>query len=341
MLKGNGIDVSGENTKIIGNTISNFKNGIFLKNSDTTAIKENTIIKNNFGIEFDANVKNTDIIENNITEQLGWITFDMVEGPYGYGISVRHSGVNINIIDNLINENYMGIFLDSKNSSRIVITGNEIRDSIIEGFTANENYTPATGATLIVENNALYNNAKGPSIMILGEVSANPAGIYGPGEWDDDLKLQLGPNWYGTTLYTKWGENSTGPGTICPWIKTLIGCQLTSIGNGKYNVSYINDGKIVTELPDFTYYFTLNAYTDLQQEVIAYAHEGSAVISFEKANFNSTGNIIEGSSGSLFDSDRPFSVTYTYNVPDSEIPKWKKLEIVINFTILFTYSINS
>ena len=322
LLKANGIDVSGKNTKIIENTISNFKNGIYLKNADTTIIKENTITKNNFGIEFDTKVKNTDIIKNKISKQLGWITFDMVEGPYGYGISVRHSGTNINIIDNIINENYMGIFLDAKNSSGIVITGNEIRESVIEGFTANENYTPSTGATLVVENNALYNNAKGPSLMILGEVSANPAGIYGPGEWDDDLKLQLGPNWYGTTIYTKWGENSTGPGTICPRIKTtLIDCQLTSTGDGKYNVAFTNGGKIVTQLPDFTYYFTLNAYTELQEEVIAYAHEGSATISFEKKNFNSTGNIIEGSSGSLFDIERPFSVTDTYNVPDSEIPK--------------------
>jgi parallel beta-helix repeat protein len=322
LLKANGIDVSGKNTKILENTISNFKNGIYLKNADTTIIKENIITKNNFGIEFDTNVKNTDIKQNNISKQLGWITFDMVEGPYGYGISVRHSGININIIDNLINENYMGIFLDAENSSGIVITGNEIRESIIEGFTANENYTPSTGATLVVENNALYNNAKGPSLMILGEVSANPAGIYGPGEWDDDLKLQLGPNWYGTTIYTKWGENNTGPGTICPRIKTtLIDCQLTSVGDGKYNIAFINEGKVVTQLPDFTYYFTLNAYTDLQQEVIAYAHDGVATISFEKKNFNSTGNIIEGSSGSLFDSDRPFSVTFTYNVPDSEIPK--------------------
>lgn len=45
---------------------------------------------------------------------------------------------------------------------------------------------------LIVENNAIYNNAKGPSQIILGEVSANPNGIYGPGEWNDTLKLQLG-----------------------------------------------------------------------------------------------------------------------------------------------------
>lgn len=322
LFKGNAIDVSGQNTKISGNTITKFRNGIYLKNADTTTIKENKISENNFGVEFDTNVQNTDILNNNISNQQGWITFDMVEGPYGYGISVRHSGININIIDNLINENYMGIFLDSANSSGIVIRGNEIRESIVEGFTANENYTPASGATLIVENNALYNNAKGPSLMILGEVSANPAGIYGPGEWDDDLKLQLGPNWYGTTIYTKWGENNTGPGTICPRIKTtLIDCQLTSIGDGKYNVSFIDNGKIVSELPDFTYHFTLNAYTDLQQEVIAYAHDGVATISFEKKNFYSTGNIIEGSSGSLFDSERPFSVTFTYNVPDSEIPK--------------------
>ena len=322
LLKGNAIDVSGLESKIINNTISNFRNGIYLKNADTTTIKENTIFRNNFGVEFDENVANTEISNNNISKQLGWITFDMIEGPYGYGISVRHSGNNIAILNNLINENYMGIFLDSANSSGIVIRNNEIRDSVIEGFTANENYTPAAGATLIVENNALYNNAKGPSQIILGEVSANPAGIYGPGEWDDDLKLVLGPNWYGTTLYTKWSEDNPGPGTICPRIKTtLIVCELKSIGNGKYNVSFVNGGKIASELPDFTYHFTLNAFSDLQQEVIANVHDGLATIEFNKENFNSTANLIEGSSGSLFDSERPFSVTYTYNVPDSEIPK--------------------
>ena len=322
LLKGNGIDISGQKTKIDGNTITKFKNGIYLENADNTIIKENSINKNNFGIEFDKNVKNTEISDNNISNQIGWYTMDMVEGPYGYGISVRHSGTNIAITNNLINENYMGIFLDSENSSGIKITGNEIRDSIIEGFTANENYTPASGAKLIVENNALYNNAKGPSIMILGEVSANPAGIYGPGEWDDDLKLELGPNWYGTTRYTKWGENNTGPGTICPRIKTtLIGIELTNIGEGKYNVAFVKDNKTVTELPDFTYYFTLNSYSELQEEKIVTAHEGVAALEFSKEHYNSTGNIIDGSSGSLFDSERPFRVTYTYNVPDSEIPK--------------------
>ena len=44
------------------------------------------------------------------------------------------------------------------------------------------NYTYAPGAVLVVENNAIYNNAKGPSQIILGEVSANPNGMYGPGE---------------------------------------------------------------------------------------------------------------------------------------------------------------
>ena len=319
LLPGNGIDVSGVKTKIINNTISYFNHGIYLKNAKDNTITENKINKNNFGIEFDIGVSDTIIENNNISNQIGLITMTMVEGPYGYGISVRHSGVNIKIIDNLINENYMGIFLDSKNSSGIVITGNEIRDSIIEGLTVNENYTPATGATLIVENNALYNNAKGPSLMILGEVSANPAGIYGPGEWDDNLKLTLGPNWYGTTLYTTWGEGNTGPGTICPRIKTtLITCNLTSVGYGRYAVVFLNGDEIASELPDFTYYFTLNAFSELQKEVIAYVHEGKADIQFPIENFNSTGNIIEGSSGSLFDSERPFKVTYTYNVPDSD-----------------------
>lgn len=55
------------------------------------------------------------------------------------------------------------------------IVGNSISDSIIEGLTFNENYTYGEGASMaIVENNAIYNNAKGPSMIILGEVSANP-----------------------------------------------------------------------------------------------------------------------------------------------------------------------
>ena len=79
----------------------------------------------------------------------------------------------------------------------------------------------------------VVNNAKGPSQIILGEVSANPNGIYGPGEWNDTLKLQLGPNWYGTNKYTTWGLNQTGPGTICPRIHTtLIAYNITCISPG-------------------------------------------------------------------------------------------------------------
>ncbi|MCF0226252.1 MAG: hypothetical protein HUK28_02840, partial [Methanobrevibacter sp.] len=50
-------------------------------------------------------------------------------------------------------------------------------------------------------------------------------------------------------------------------------------------------------------------------------HNGVATISFPKENYYETGNIIEGSSGSLFDETRLFRVIYTYNVKNSEIPK--------------------
>lgn len=38
----------------------------------------------------------------------------MIEGPYGYGISMRHSGVNVTVTNNRINNNYMGVFIDAK-----------------------------------------------------------------------------------------------------------------------------------------------------------------------------------------------------------------------------------
>ncbi len=322
-MVGSGIAVnSGENNTIKDSTITAFGNGIYLENADNTVIQNNIIAKNNYGIEFGENVSNTLIENNEINENIGLITLDVVEGPLGYGISLRESGVNVTIIGNEINSNYMGIFVDAQNCTGIKIVGNSISDSIIEGLTFNRNYTYAEGSpAVIVENNAIYNNAKGPSMIILGEISANPAGIYGPGEWDDTKKLYLGANWYGTNKYTTWG-NITGPGTICPRISTtLITFNLSCTEPGKYNISFYNNGSLATSLPDFKVYFTLNFYTDKQIETIASVHEGVSTIEFPAGNYYETNNIIEASSGSLFDGDRQYSVIDTYNVPDNEIKK--------------------
>ena len=245
----------------------------------------------------------------------------LVEGPLGYGISIRHSGINVTILNNNINNNYMGIFIDAENCTGIVIVGNEITNSVIEGLTFNENYTFAENAIQpLVENNAIYNNAKGPSMIQLGEVSANPEGIYGPGEWDNDKKLYLGANWYGENRYITWG-NITGPGTICPRINTtLIQYELISMGNGKYQVTFYNNGIIASALPDFTTFFTLNFYTDKEIEKEIIIHNGIGILEFPNENYYKMDNIIEGSSGSLFDTSRRFNIIYTYYVPDEEIP---------------------
>ena len=321
LLPGNGISIlNSENTTIKNNTIQYYYNGIYLNGAKYSSIQKNTITKNNFGVEFDKDASNTLINNNDIISNIGFNTMTMIEGPYGYGISIRHSGVNITIINNKINNNYMGVFIDAKNCSGIKITSNEISNSTIEGLTVNENYTYAPGATLIVENNAIYNNAKGPSQIILGEVSANPNGIYGPGEWNDTLKLQLGPNWYGTNKYTTWGENNTGPGTICPRINTtLITYNITCITPGKYNVTFYNNGSIANKLPDLTTYFVLNYKTDKEEVVKVVVHQGKATFEFSAENYNISDNLIEGFS--VFEEDRPKSVIYTYNVPENEIPK--------------------
>ena len=321
LLPGNGIALlNSKNTVIENNNIQYYYNGIYLNGAKYTTIQKNTITKNNFGVEFDKDASNTLINDNDIIENIGFKTMTMIEGPYGYGISMRHSGVNVTVTNNRINNNYMGVFIDAKNCSGIVITGNEISNSTIEGLTVNENYTYAPGAVLVVENNAIYNNAKGPSQIILGEVSANPNGIYGPGEWNDTLKLELGPNWYGTNKYTTWGLNQTGPGTICPRIHTtLIPYNISCISPGKYEVTFYNNGSIASKLPDLTTYFVLNYNTDKEEIVEVVVHQGKATFEFSTKNYDSSNNIIEGFS--VFDPNRPKSVIYTYNVPESEIPK--------------------
>ena len=321
LLPGNGIALlNSKNTVIENNNIQYYYNGIYLNGAKYTTIKKNTITKNNFGVEFDKGASNTLINDNDIIENIGFKTMTMIEGPYGYGISMRHSGVNVTVTNNRINNNYMGVFIDAKNCSGIVITSNEISNSTIEGLTVNENYTYAPGAVLVVENNAIYNNAKGPSQIILGEVSANPNGIYGPGEWNDTLKLELEPNWYGTNRYTTWGLNQTGPGTICPRIHTtLIPYNISCISPGKYEVTFYNNGSIASKLPDLTTYFVLNYNTDKEEVVEVVVHQGKATFEFSTKNYDSSNNIIEGFS--VFDPNRPKTVIYTYNVPESEIPK--------------------
>lgn len=138
---------------------------------------------------------------------------------------------------------------------------------------------------------------------------------------DDTKKLYLGANWYGTNKYTTWG-NITGLGTICPRISTtLITFNLSFTEPRKYSISFYNNGTLAKSLPDFKVYFTLNFYTNKQIETIANVHEGVATIEFPAENYYETNNIIEASSGLLFDEDRQYSVIDTYNVPDSEIKK--------------------
>lgn len=48
-------------------------------------------------------------------------------------------------------------------------------------------------------------------------------------------------------------------------------------------------------------------------------HQGKATFEFSTKNYDSSNNIIEGFS--VFDPNRPKSVIYNYNVPESEIPK--------------------
>ena len=324
LMLGNSVEIyNSYQVSIVNNKISYFFNGVYLENTTKTEIKNNLISKNNYGITLGLNVSKTLIKNNTIIDNIGRTTMDVVEGPLGYGIFSKDSGVDLKITGNIINNNYIGIYLNAPNSTEIVIIKNEITQNVLEGLDFNENYTFEKNAIQpLIENNAIYNNAKGPGMIVLGEVSANPNGIYGPGEWNNTLKLKLGSNWYGTNKYTQWGNETQGAGTICPRINTtLIIYNITCISPGTYKVIFYNNGLIATALPDFTTFFTLNFLTEYEEEVKVLVHEGVGTFTFQKNSYLTSGNLIEGSNGSLSDSNRIYYVISTYNVPESEIPK--------------------
>ena len=177
----------------------------------------------------------------------------------------------------------------------------------------------------IVTSNAIYRNAEGPSMMILGEMSANPFGIYGPGAEDESLRLKIGPNWYGVNSLRTWDNDTgiTGVGTMCPRIKTSEIKFDTLEGDtpGTYIINLKKEGELDTSLASFDMYATLNYGTEKQTEVHFYVVNGTGQFSFDKANYIDGDNTIKISVGSLINPDfRLYDVIYTYEIPESEIP---------------------
>jgi parallel beta-helix repeat protein len=324
LLSGYGIKIEDSSDILISNNnISLFYSGIELEDSKHIIMKNNLINKNNYGILYENNVSDTLVEFNNITNSIGIITMKVVEGPLGYGIYLKDSADSVKILNNNLLNNYIGIFIDSKNSTAIKIAGNLITESTLEGIVFYANYTYLkNGKQPLIESNAIFNNAKGPGLIVLGEISANPGGIYGPGEFNNSLRLKLGSNWYGTNEYLTWSENGTqGAGTICPRINTtLIIFNISYIDNGKYKVSFYNNGKVDKLLPEFKMYFTLNYLTNKQIEKIITIKNGEGILEFKKDDY-SENNIVEGSCGSLNDINRIYHVIFKYIIPNKEIPK--------------------
>ncbi len=320
-IPGNGIELSNAMGVIINNNdVKSFANAIFAQNSDDVEIANNTLSLSNYGITYGDGVKNTKISDNLITKNIGLYVMDVPEGPLGYGIYLYQSAVNVTIVHNNISNNYMGISVDSNYSTGIVITSNLICDNALEGIRFNAGYDLAENAVEPdVNDNAIYRNAKGPSMMILGELSANPAGIYQYGPEDDTQKLQLGTNWYGKNARVTWDydKNITGYGTMCPRIATtyISVKEIEVVSPGTFSVSFYKNDVIDTELPVFGMYATLNDDIEINFDVV----NGVGTFSFESENFSSESNVIKVSIGSLKDEYRTFEVLLNKTLDISEI----------------------
>ena len=327
LLPGYGISIKNStHINIIHNIVNNFESGIYTEYSDNLTIAANEIRLNNYGIKYGFGTANSEIADNTIIDNIGWYVTDVPEGPRGYGIFLNNSAVNITIEQNNISNNYLGISIDANNSTGIVIISNLIADNSLEGIRFNAPYDLAENAVEpIVTDNAIYRNAEGPSLWILGEMSANPMGIYGPGEFNPELRLKIGPNWYGTNSLRTWDEESgtVGVGTMCPRIQTTTIRFNVSEGEspGTYQINFYKDGELATNLATFDMYATINYGSDKQTEVHFDVIEGTATFSFDKENYLENENNIKFSVGSLINvSFRTYDVILTYNVTDDKIP---------------------
>ena len=321
MIPGNGVELSdANNVRIIKNDINSFGNAIFVQNADNLEINNNTLSLSNYGINYASGVKNTHIVNNLITKNIGLYVMDVPEGPLGYGILLNQSAVNVSITDNRILDNYIGISIDSNYSTGIVILRNWISDNALEGIRFNAGYDLAENAVEPnVNDNAIYRNARGPSMMILGEMSANPEGIYHYGLYNVSKRLQLGANWFGKNARITWDydTNTTGYGTMCPRINaTYISVrEIEVVSPGTYSISFYKYDEIASELPVFEMYATLND-VEVKFDVV----NGVGIFSFDASDFSSESNIIKISIGSLKDQYRTFEVLLNRALDASEIP---------------------
>ena len=321
ILPGTGISIlNSSQVNLINNNVSSFESGIYAENSAELGMYENEITLSNYGIKYGFGNANTLIENNTIKDNIGWYTEDVPEGPRGYGIFLNNSAVNVTINQNNISNNYLGISIDANNSTGIVVTSNLIADNSLEGIRFNAGYDLAENAIEPnVTDNAIYRNAEGPSMMILGEMSANPEGIYGPGQWDEELRLKVNPNWYGVNDLRTWDYESgiVGVGTMCPRIKTttIRFTEIISTEPGTYTINFYKNGELATNLATFDIYATLNRNSDKKAEAHFLVINGTGTFSFDDSSYLDSDNIIEISVGSLITpSFRIYNVIYSQNV---------------------------
>lgn len=322
LIPGNGIRLSNvSEVRILKNDIKSFGNAIIMENSNGIKINNNTLSLSNYGITYGEGVKNTNVSNNLITKNIGLYVMDVPEGPLGYGIYLYKSAVNVTVSHNNISDNYMGISVDSNYSTGIVITSNLICDNALEGIRFNAGYDLAENAVEPdVNDNAIYRNAKGPSMMILGELSANPDGIYHYGLYNDTKRLQLGTNWYGKNARVTWDydNNVTGYGTMCPRIATtyISVKEIEVVSPGTYSISFYKNDEVDDKLPIFEMYATLNDNVEIRFNVV----NGVGLFSFDDSSFDSESNEIKVSIGPLKDEKRTFEALLSKTLNAGEIP---------------------
>lgn len=322
-LPGYGIGISNSSCVMVSkNSIKLFESGIFAQNSSYITIFNNTLRENNYGIKYGYGVENTNISYNEITDGIGLYTMVEVEGPTGYGIYLNNSAVNVTIFRNHIYFNHMGISLDANYSTGIVITENLITDNVLEGIRFNAGYDLAQNAVQPhVTDNAIYRNARGPSKMILGELSANPAGIYGAGEKNASARLQLEANWYGINSIITWNdENGTvGYGTMCPRINTsAIKFNNITFDGENYTIEFYKNDVLVSNLPTFDLFATLNWETDHAVEVNFNVVNGVGTFKFNESDYDETKNTVSITVATLVEStSRVPRIISVFEVPQN------------------------
>ena len=207
----NGIQVSGDGSEIIGNTVQGAPltedwagTALMVVNASNVSVESNTVIgDSDIGISFlnwnVATVENITIDGNDVSGAGDGIRISGYSNPEPHGVVT-----NVTITNNILENNEKGINAQTVQLSDLTVTGNQISNNTEQGIRFSETSATLSG-DILIDNNDFLNNT-------------NEA-IYNGASYNIDGTC----NWFGTDNFAQIDAMITGDVTWTPYLQTAEG----------------------------------------------------------------------------------------------------------------------